>query len=83
MQDRCRRACCSEVTLELLQQKQRLLGLPGDALVESAVPLRRLWLQSLVGGLLIGPHILHVAEKEALLRGVNQTGKDKYVLSLV
>ena len=69
------------MTLELLQQKQRLLGLPGEASVESAVPLRRLRVQSLVGGLLIGPHIVHVAKKEALLRGVNQTGKDKYVVS--
>ena len=49
----------------------------------SAVPLRGLRVQSLAGGLLIDPHILHVAKKEELLSEVNQTGKDSYVMSLI
>ena len=49
----------------------------------SAVPLRGLRVRSLAGGLLIDPHILHVAKKEELLSEVNQTGKDSYVMSLI
>ena len=52
-------------------------------MAESAVPLRGLRVLSLVGGLLIGPYILHVAKKEDLLSEVNQTGKDNYVMSLI